>query len=258
MPSPNDREMKHVEVKVSLLEPDGTFKGMASVYEKPDLGNEIVKKGAFTKTIKERGSVPILWQHDEKQPIGSGVLTDSDDGLVIKGQLSLGVRRAKEAYELLKDKVISGLSIGFQTMKDEMKDGSRLIKEAKLWEVSVVTFPMNTDAVVSSIKADETPALPVGPFVTSTEAWDRADAAIDIEDKAGRRHSASTLAAMDQIKASLAKISDDINALFTADLGSDDKAAAPPIEPEPAPEPVSVPDHSALQELAKIADTAFR
>lgn len=147
------RETKNTRLDIKQLSEDGSFEGIACVYESLDLGMDIVEKGAFRKSLKDRGSVPILWQHDERSPIGIGELTDSKDGLLIKGKLTLGVAQAAEAYALLKDGVISGLSIGFQTVKDEVKSGVRYLKEIKLWEVSVVTFPMQPDAQVVAVKA---------------------------------------------------------------------------------------------------------
>lgn len=137
-------------------ESDGTFSGFASVYGNEDLGGDIVEPGAFTKTINDRGGeVPLLWQHNPREPIGVGKLTDSAKGLEIHGQLILSVARAKEAYDLLKNRVIKGLSIGYDTVRDEIKDKRRLLKELKLWEVSVVTFPMNELANVQSVKSED-------------------------------------------------------------------------------------------------------
>lgn len=60
---------------------------------------------------------------------------------------------AKRAYTLIKARVIKGLSIGFETIQDSVEDGVRLLKEIRLWEVSVVTFPMNLDAAIGSVKS---------------------------------------------------------------------------------------------------------
>lgn len=51
---------------------------------------------------------------------------------------------------------IRGLSIGYDTLLSDFVDGVRHLKELRLWEGSVVTFPMNEMATVTSIKmADE-------------------------------------------------------------------------------------------------------
>jgi phage head maturation protease len=47
-----------------------------------------------------------------------------------------------------------GLSIGFQTVQDAVVDGVRLLREVKLWEISIVTFPALQSARVVSAKAE--------------------------------------------------------------------------------------------------------
>jgi hypothetical protein len=147
-------ETKNFRVEIKEVQEDGTFEGMLSVYGNVDLGGDVVKRGAFTKTIKESGGeVPLLWQHDSKQPIGMLSLSDSEDALLVKGRILRDVTRGNEAYLLLKAGIIKGLSIGFEAIKKSVKEGVRFLEEIKLFEGSVVTFPMNTLAVVTSIKA---------------------------------------------------------------------------------------------------------
>jgi uncharacterized protein len=144
---------KTFKLEIKEFGEQGTFIGLASVYGNKDLGGDVVEQGAFTKTISEKnGEVPILWQHDHREPIGIGRLSDSAEGLHIKGELTLESPVAQKAYALLKRGVLKGLSIGYDTVKDEVKDKVRYLKELKLWEVSVVTFPMNELAGVRGIK----------------------------------------------------------------------------------------------------------
>jgi hypothetical protein len=143
------------EFKLANLTDAGTFTGVASVYGVEDLGNDVVDPGAFTKTLQIGGSTrPLLWQH--RDPIGVVTLTDTGTALAATGKLSLGVAAAKDAYALLKDQAVRGLSIGYQTVLDSFKDGARHLQEVKLWEVSLVTFPMLPSATVTSIKAGRT------------------------------------------------------------------------------------------------------
>jgi hypothetical protein len=130
-----------------------TFSGYASTWD-ADLGNDIISKGAFNKTLKERGDrVKILWQHAE--PIGkpSSMTTDSK-GLLVEGKISK-TRLGDEAVELMNDGVIDQMSIGFAipSGKSERDNkGMRLIHEVKLFEFSLVTFPMNEKAIITSVK----------------------------------------------------------------------------------------------------------
>jgi len=133
---------------------DGSFTGSLAVYNNVDLGGDLIEPGAFTKTIKEHGDqVPLLWQHKVDVPIGMLTLIDGPEALSVKGQLLMEVPEAKNAYLLMKANIVRGLSIGFDTMKDSIESGIRHLKEIRLWEGSVVTFPMNTQAMISSVKA---------------------------------------------------------------------------------------------------------
>jgi len=141
---------------VKALSETGEFEGYGSVFGVVDLGMDVVERGAFTKTIQERPNIKLLWQHDQKQPIGIFTEAYEDDhGLYMKGQLNLDVRQGREAYALLKQGAMDGMSIGYQTVKyrTDEESGIRYITELKLWETSLVTFPMNEVAQVSAVKS---------------------------------------------------------------------------------------------------------
>jgi HK97 family phage prohead protease len=143
------------KMSIKALQDDGSFEGILASYNTVDLGGDKIMPGAFTKTMQERGSeVPMLWQHNPDEPIGTLHLSDSAAGLMVKGQLLMELDYAKKAYILLKANVIKGLSIGFSTIKKDMQDGVRLLKEIKLYEGSVVTFPMNEHCMVTAVKKE--------------------------------------------------------------------------------------------------------
>ena len=147
-------KQRQFRMAVKSLSEDGTFEGILSPYNNVDDGGDLVEPGAFTKTLQENGSiVPMLWQHKADCPIGELMLTDGADGLACKGKLLLEIPEAKKAYLLMKAKIVKGLSIGYDTVKAQVQDGVRHLKEIRLWEGSVVTFPMNTLALVSDVKA---------------------------------------------------------------------------------------------------------
>lgn len=141
-------------LQVKAIAPDGSFEGVLAVYDNVDLGGDSILPGAFTKTIQEHGDeVPMLWQHDTKEPIGTLTLTDSPNALLVKGQLLMDLPMAQKAYLLLKGGIIKGLSIGYDTIKKDIEGGVRKLKEIRLWEGSIVTFPMNPLAMVTAIKS---------------------------------------------------------------------------------------------------------
>jgi uncharacterized protein len=147
-------KQRQFRMAVKSLNEDGSFEGRLSPYNNVDDGADLVEPGAFTKTLQENGNkVPMLWQHKTDCPIGELVLEDRPDGLWCKGQLLLDIPEAKKAYLLLKAKIVKGLSIGYDSIKAQVVDGVRHLKEIRLWEGSVVTFPMNTLAMVTDVKA---------------------------------------------------------------------------------------------------------
>jgi len=136
------------------------FDGYGSVFGVLDSYADVVKAGAFKRTLREakaKKRMPaLLWQHDPSQPIGVyDEMREDETGLYVKGRLS-DTQLGREAYTLLKDGALSGLSIGFRTVKSQMDEstGVRTLTEVELWETSLVTFPANDAARVTGVKAD--------------------------------------------------------------------------------------------------------
>ncbi len=138
----------------------GEFVGYASTFGNVDLGGDIVERGAFANTLQQRkaGDVAMLWGHDVRQvPIGRWLdMREDDRGLQVRGQLTLDIPRAREVHAALKEGTVKGLSIGYRIPPGgaEPDKGGRVrrIKAVDLFEVSVVTFPMNTRAQVARVK----------------------------------------------------------------------------------------------------------
>jgi len=134
---------------------DGTFVGLASVYNVIDNVDDIVAPNAFNESLATGRKVKMLWQHRPDKPIG--VFTEIKQvtgALEVHGQINLKTKLGSEAYELLKQGAIDGLSIGYRTIEssyDNDKDVRTIIK-ADLFEVSVVTFPANEAALVTAVK----------------------------------------------------------------------------------------------------------
>ncbi len=132
----------------------GIFEGYGAIFGNKDRDGDIVARGAFAESLK--GGMPaMLWQHDQKAPIGKfDEVREDDKGLYVKGKLVMQ-GRGLEAYELLKMGALNGLSIGFVT-KEASRDpasNTRTISKADLMEISLVTFPANELARVNNVKA---------------------------------------------------------------------------------------------------------
>ena len=158
-----DSEIKQIVFESDIKSHDnGIFRGYASIFGNEDQGNDIVQKGAFTKSLQQRpaSKVKMLFQHKTDEPIGvfESIYEDSK-GLYVKGKLALGTQKGRDTYELLKIGALDGMSIGFKADPqkqgyNENKRGVRTLKEVDLMEISLVTFPMNEQAMVQSVKGN--------------------------------------------------------------------------------------------------------
>ncbi len=151
-------EQKRADLVLEALEADGTFSGYASLFNKPDLGRDVIEPGAFARSLATRkaGGIRMLFQHDPNQPIGTWEeIREDARGLFVRGRLATGAARAREVLSLLRAGALDGLSIGFRTVRAraDRLAGVRRILEADLWEISVVTFPMMPEARVGRVKS---------------------------------------------------------------------------------------------------------
>lgn len=122
----------------------------------PDSYGDVVAKGAFIDSLAKRPNVRLLWQHDMDEPIGKVISLDEDDkGLFGRWSL-VPTDTGTKAHKLLGAGLVDSLSIGFfPTESDYREDGTRVLKAVELVEVSIVTIPANTNALITSFKADQ-------------------------------------------------------------------------------------------------------
>jgi len=154
-----EKQVFYADIKT---EQEGVFSGYASTFGNVDNGNDIVAKGAFTKSLAERpaNKVKLLSQHKTDEPIGIFTeMFEDSKGLFVKGRLALGTQKGRETYELMKMGAIDGMSIGFRANPEKQtyneSKRTRTLNEVQLLEISLVTFPMNERAIVQSVKGDK-------------------------------------------------------------------------------------------------------
>ena len=151
------------------------FEGHGSVFKNVDLGGDIVAPGAFKRSLaqhRKSGGLPqMFWMHDPSRVPGKWLDMHEDArGLHVRGVLA-DTPLGNEVHTLLKMDAVRGLSIGYRTLdQDWTDDGSRVIKEAELWEVSVVSLPMNPLAQVAMVKSQLSAA---GEYVPSPREFER-------------------------------------------------------------------------------------
>ncbi len=141
------------DVVYDIDEKNSLVKGYGSFFDNKDSDQDIIRKGAYQKTIQENGSrVKYLYQHDMMQPIGKMTeLYEDDKGLVFVAEVpktSLG----KDVIELMKAGVITENSVGIMPIVKENKGDYREIREVKLYEISAVTLAANDQAKILDVK----------------------------------------------------------------------------------------------------------
>ena len=148
-----------VPFEVKAVDDAGNFEGYASVFNNIDLGDDVILPGAFTRVKTTRaGRLKLALFHDLTRLVGSAEYNQDQHGLYLKGRINLNVSYARDAYELMKEGTLDSMSIGFNPLDDaiEQREGRRvrIIKQAELWEASIVPFGMNPEAQVMSVKSD--------------------------------------------------------------------------------------------------------
>ncbi len=138
---------------------DGTFEGYAAAWSL-DAQGDIIERGAFAKTVREgMDRVRIYWQHDLEEPVGLPlVMAETPLGLFVKGRIS-DTARGRDALTLMRDGVVTEMSIGAQIVKARTgDDGHRHLTELRLFDISLVSLAANPEAVITAVKEDA--ALP--------------------------------------------------------------------------------------------------
>lgn len=152
------------------------FDGYGSVFGNEDLGGDIVLPGAFARSLAEYRASKTLpqmfWMHKMDQVPGKWLsMAEDEEGLAVKGVLA-ETQLGNEMYTLLKMDAVRGLSIGYRAIDyDWDKDGRRLLKEVKLWEVSLVSLGMNPLAEVTGVKSR---LSVMGEYVPSAREMEKA------------------------------------------------------------------------------------
>jgi HK97 family phage prohead protease len=185
----NDNELEtkqyieiNTELKATEGDDEGIFNGYGSIFGNKDLGNDIVEKGAFLKSLNDRGAkgVKLLWQHKTDQPIGVfEEIREDNKGLKVKGKLALGTQGGKEAYELMKMGALDGMSIGYRAdpakQKYDEKNKRRFLKEVDLMEIS---FPMNPRATIHAVKGEDMNIRDLEKGLRDAFSFSRSDAKV--------------------------------------------------------------------------------
>jgi len=138
-----------------------TLVGYASTFDHPypvDMVTEIIDRKAFTRTLQEKPDVYALVGHDPARVLGrtkNGTLSLTVDERGLKCEIvPVDTQEARDVVALVESGTLDAMSFGFKVkdQKFEYRDGGvhRRIMDCELHEVSVVAFPANPDAKLST------------------------------------------------------------------------------------------------------------
>lgn len=144
---------------------DGEFSAYASVFDNIDSYGDVIRKGAFAKTLEDWESsgntMPLLYGHNFSDPfsnIGAVTKAEEDDhGLKISAKIDLDNPTGAQVYRLLKEKRLSQMSFAFDVKEGGMAEveGEPVyeLRELTLYECSVVPIGANQETEILAVKA---------------------------------------------------------------------------------------------------------
>ena len=182
------------EIKAPQDGQPGEFQALVSVFGNVDRGGDRLERGAFQRTLAERGLPPIIWSHEWGTP-PIGVTTsaqETDEGLVLSGRLFVGEDEdhavARQVYAAMRAADGNGqsplreFSFGYQAKEfsyEEQDDGTRVrvLTDVDLFEAGPTLVGMNPDTRLLSIKNASAAAVPGATLTISYQdgAGDGAD-----------------------------------------------------------------------------------
>ncbi len=217
-----NHEQKKLQFKIdNFNEEEGIFSGYGAVFGNIDSGGDIIEPGAFTKTLAEGWErVKILALHNDFWlPIGRPLeLREDVNGLFLSAKVS-DTSMGRDIKILLKDRVLNELSIGYDPVVfDYDSDGIRHLREVKLWEVSLVTWAMNPEAIITGYKSMEGTAAQMREIGND----------ILTELKEGRKISSARLKSLENVSKSMKEAAKTIDMVIQEARGAEKQQVPPP------------------------------
>ena len=164
------RSIAYTNLELRALDDGNTLVGYAAVFDSPSEPmpyTEFVRRGAFAKTLNDGADVRLLIDH-EGVPLArtkSGTLSLEEDerGLRVEAELDPENPDAARVLSAMRRGDLSQMSFAFKTVKDSYNEDRsvRELKEVKLFDVSIVTFPAYEDTVAELRTRNETATVTV-------------------------------------------------------------------------------------------------
>ncbi len=123
------------------------FSGYAALFDVADQARDTIRKGAFARSIRKRGTnLPLLSEHDPNRRIGQIEWVAEDRrGLRMIARID---RLRSRAAKALSERALSGLSIGYRANYARHLPQGRELLDIDLLEISLVAYPLQPAARV--------------------------------------------------------------------------------------------------------------
>lgn len=171
------KQIAYTNIELRALDDseDGwTVSGYAAVFDSPSEPlpwTEYVKRGAFTKTIKDGADVRLLIDHTgvplARTKSGTLTLREDNKGLFMEARLDPNNPDAVKMRSALMRGDVTQMSFAFETVKDSWNNerSVRELKEVRLYDVSLVTYPAyeETSAEIRNTQSTDTSVATVAP-----------------------------------------------------------------------------------------------
>lgn len=165
-----NRSIAYTTLELRASEDENTLVGYAAVFDSPSEPmpyTEYVRRGAFSKTLNDGADVRLLIDHDgvplARTKSGTMSLEEDERGLRVEAELDPANPDAARVLSAMRRGDLSQMSFAFKTIKDSYNEDRsvRELKEVKLFDVSIVTFPAYEDTVAELRSRNETATVTV-------------------------------------------------------------------------------------------------
>ena len=130
------------------------FAGYAAVFDHVDQGGDIVKRGAFKRSLAAGGKVPLLLQHRQGRVAGTiEAIGEDQRGLRVIARLGADAV-GERARMLMGQGRLKGLSFGYRVRRGAGEGAYRTLEDVDLVEVSLVERPMQPLAKVHAVEVE--------------------------------------------------------------------------------------------------------
>jgi HK97 family phage prohead protease len=165
----------------------GTFEALVSVFGNVDVVGDKVMPGAFTKSLKaweDSGDpIPVIWSHDWDNPFAHiGTVTkaaETDEGLLVTGQLDMAQPFAAQVYGLMAERRIREFSFAYDVVDEARTKEANELRELELIEVgptlkgaNPATQLVGVKAMAAALEAQTKKAIASHSTDTSDGSWD--------------------------------------------------------------------------------------